>query len=75
MLKHIISNLKTKGINKIEGNIILDDSKFSYQPLPGGWIWEDIGNYYGAGTWGINWNENQYDLILKPGMKEGDNVF
>jgi D-alanyl-D-alanine carboxypeptidase/D-alanyl-D-alanine-endopeptidase (penicillin-binding protein 4) len=42
--------------------------------LPGGWIWDDIGNYYGAGTWAINWNENQYDLQLKPGAREGDNV-
>ena len=27
---------------------------------------QDIGNYYGAGATGINWCENQYDLILKP---------
>jgi len=74
ILNKIISIVKSAGIQKIEGNIILNDSKFSYQPLPGGWIWEDIGNYYGAGTWGINWNENQYDLLLKPGAKEGDDV-
>jgi D-alanyl-D-alanine carboxypeptidase/D-alanyl-D-alanine-endopeptidase (penicillin-binding protein 4) len=35
--------------------------------LPGGWIWDDIGNYYGAGSWGFNWRENQFDLLLKPG--------
>lgn len=73
-LGKVISILLSAGIQKINGNIILDDSKFSYQPLPGGWIWEDIGNYYGAGTWAINWNENQYDLILKPGKKEGDSI-
>jgi D-alanyl-D-alanine carboxypeptidase/D-alanyl-D-alanine-endopeptidase (penicillin-binding protein 4) len=42
------------------------------QPLPGGWIWDDIGNYYGAGHYGLNWNENQYDLYLKAGEKEGE---
>lgn len=74
VLNKILSALDNAGIKKIDGDIIMDDSKFSYQPLPVGWIWEDIGNYYGAGTWGINWNENQYDLQLKPGSKEGDNV-
>jgi serine-type D-Ala-D-Ala carboxypeptidase/endopeptidase (penicillin-binding protein 4) len=66
--------INAEGIKAIRGDIILDNSKFSYQPLPGGWIWDDIGNYYGAGTWALNWNENQYDLILKPGKNEGDAV-
>lgn len=74
ILNNILTALNKAGIKKIDGNIIIDDSKFSYQPLPAGWIWEDIGNYYGAGTWAINWNENQYDLLLKPGAKEGDEV-
>ena len=74
VMSKIFSMLKFHGINKISGDVILDDSKFSFQPLPGGWIWDDIGNYYGAGVWALNWNENQYDLLLKPGLKEGDSV-
>ena len=31
-----------------------------------------MGNYYGSGIWAINWRENQYDLILKPGKNIGD---
>jgi D-alanyl-D-alanine carboxypeptidase/D-alanyl-D-alanine-endopeptidase (penicillin-binding protein 4) len=73
-LNKILSAIKKTGINAIDGDIIVDGSKFSYQPIPGGWIWDDIGNYYGAGTWSLNWNENQYDLILKPGKKENDTV-
>ncbi|HEY6977360.1 MAG TPA: D-alanyl-D-alanine carboxypeptidase/D-alanyl-D-alanine-endopeptidase [Chitinophagaceae bacterium] len=72
--KKITDAINAAGIKTIRGNIILDNSKFSYQPLPGGWIWDDIGNYYGAGTWALNWNENQYDLVLKPGKNEGDAV-
>lgn len=72
--KQIADALNAAGIKSIKGNIILDQSKFSYQPLPGGWIWDDIGNYYGAGTWALNWNENQYDLVLKPGKNERDKV-
>jgi D-alanyl-D-alanine carboxypeptidase/D-alanyl-D-alanine-endopeptidase (penicillin-binding protein 4) len=63
--------LQQQGIRGITGGILVLDTAFSYQPLPGGWIWDDIGNYYGAGTWALNWNENQYDLQLKPGSQAG----
>ncbi|MEO5942603.1 MAG: D-alanyl-D-alanine carboxypeptidase/D-alanyl-D-alanine-endopeptidase [Ferruginibacter sp.] len=52
-------------IKSIEGDIYVSDNPFSYNPVPDGWIWQDIGNYYGAGAWGFNWHENQYDLKLK----------
>ena len=31
-----------------------------------------MGNYYGASCMGLNWHENQYDLVLQPGEREGD---
>lgn len=70
--QQILAALQNEGIKKINGDIIFDNSSFDYQPLPGGWIWDDIGNYYGAGTWAINWRENQYDMLLKPGKDFGD---
>ncbi|GGH57903.1 D-alanyl-D-alanine carboxypeptidase/D-alanyl-D-alanine-endopeptidase (penicillin-binding protein 4) [Filimonas zeae] len=74
VLQKITSALQRMGITAVNGNIYLDNTGFSYQPLPGGWIWDDIGNYYGAGSWALNWNENVYNLHLKPGKKEGDKV-
>lgn len=71
-LNFVITAIKKAGIQKINGSIILDDGVFSYQPIPGGYTWEDMGNYYGSGSWGINWRENQYDLVLKPGKNIGD---
>ena len=72
VLNFITTAVKNAGIQKIKGNIIFDDGAFSYQPLPGGYIWDDMGNYYGSGSWAINWRENQYDLVLKPGKNVGD---
>ena len=74
ILNFLVRALNRVGIRKINGNIFLDDGAFGYQPLPGGYVWEDIGNYYGAGTWALNWRENQYDLILKAGVNEGDSA-
>ncbi len=70
----ILSAIKQNNISTIKGDMILDDSKWETQATPGGWIWEDVGNYYGAGARGLNWHENQYDLILKPGKNAGDSV-
>ncbi|MGC5743601.1 D-alanyl-D-alanine carboxypeptidase/D-alanyl-D-alanine endopeptidase [Chryseobacterium sp. NFX27] len=62
--KKLIDALKSSGITKISGNLIIDDSYFDHQTIPGGWPWDDLGNYYGAGIWGTNWRENQFDINI-----------
>jgi len=74
VLNEIMAAIKQFHITKIVGDVLIDDSKFSIQPIPDGWIWQDIGNYYGAGCWGINWQENQYDIILQTGARVGDDA-
>ena len=70
----ILAALKYNSVTRITGDLVIDDLKWESQATPNGWVWEDIGNYYGAGARGFNWHENQYDLILKPGKRTGDSV-
>ncbi|HEX8314699.1 MAG TPA: D-alanyl-D-alanine carboxypeptidase/D-alanyl-D-alanine-endopeptidase [Flavisolibacter sp.] len=56
------------------GSFTVDASGWEAEAIPGGWIWDDIGNYYGAGADVLNWRENQYDLIMKSGKNIGDLV-
>jgi D-alanyl-D-alanine carboxypeptidase/D-alanyl-D-alanine-endopeptidase (penicillin-binding protein 4) len=62
--KKLIDAIKNSGITKISGDLVIDDSYFDHQTIPGGWPWDDLGNYYGAGVWGINWRENQFDINI-----------
>ena len=62
------------GINEITGSVYADETLWNDEATPGGWIWQDIGNYYGAGSRAVNWRENQYDLYLKSGNNVGDAV-
>ncbi|MGJ1315969.1 D-alanyl-D-alanine carboxypeptidase/D-alanyl-D-alanine-endopeptidase, partial [Sphingobacterium multivorum] len=39
--------------------------------LPGGWIWTDMGNYYGAGISSLNWCENAFGINFLPSTKVG----
>jgi D-alanyl-D-alanine carboxypeptidase/D-alanyl-D-alanine-endopeptidase (penicillin-binding protein 4) len=66
--------IQREGIHEITGHVYADESLWKGEVTPGGWIWEDIGNYYGAGARAINWRENQYDLFLKSGKNIGDTV-
>ncbi|WHF51993.1 D-alanyl-D-alanine carboxypeptidase/D-alanyl-D-alanine-endopeptidase [Chryseobacterium gotjawalense] len=70
----LIQSLRGKGISKISGNLIIDDSYFDFLTTPGGWPWNDLGNYYGAGVWGINWRENQFDMQMLGGEIKKLNV-
>ena len=66
--------IKQNNILQIKGLVLGDDRMWGTQRTPDGWIWQDIGNYYGAGASALNWRENQYDLILRSGKKIGDSV-
>ena len=74
----VISEFKNaisrEGINEINGNVYADENLWKGEVIPDGWIWQDIGSYYGAGARAVNWRENQYDLFLKSGRNIGDPV-
>ena len=74
VFNRIAEAIVEKGIKGIDGDISIRSSMWHSQTIPGGWVWQDIGNYYGAGASGFNWRENQYDLILQSGNKIGDPV-
>ncbi len=59
-----IGEIKRLGIKKIEGRVITDDSYYDYQPVPGKWLWEDAGNYYGAGAYGLSVFDNTCEIHI-----------
>lgn len=60
-----IKAIVNAGIRKIEGRIIGDASLFGTEGVSNHWLWEDMGNYYGAGAYGINYNDNLFEIILQ----------
>lgn len=70
----ITETLKRNNITSLPGGIYIHHPGFTYQPVPHGWVWEDVGNYYGAGAWGLNWKENAFEIDLFPGKNAGDPV-
>jgi serine-type D-Ala-D-Ala carboxypeptidase/endopeptidase (penicillin-binding protein 4) len=62
VLEDFANQIKALGIKKVAGTIVGDGSAFENSTAVRTWLWEDIGNYYGAGPSGLNFNENMYDL-------------
>ena len=57
------------GIKKIKGRVVSDDSYFDYQPAPSNWTWEDIGQYYGTGVYGVSAFDNTLKIHFKTGRE------
>ena len=72
--KALIAALKKENISRISGNLIIDDSYFDFQTTPGGYPWDDMGNYYGTGVWSVNWRENQFDMYMYGSEIRGFNI-
>lgn len=60
LMKEIANKVKDRGITCIDGKVIADESIFNSYPISPSWQWNDLGNYYASGAWGINLNENEY---------------
>lgn len=73
ILNRLVISLNSKNISRIN-NVFIDNSGWDFENIPDGWIWQDIGNYYGVGAYKLNYRENQYDVILKSGKSVGDSV-
>lgn len=59
--------IEAQGIRSVNGYIIGDGSFFEDETVSPKWIFEDLGNYYGAGANGLNYHENYCSLVFKSG--------
>lgn len=62
-----IKAIRKAGIKKIKGAVIADESCFDQQGLSWKWVNEDLGSYYGTGSYGITVFDNNYQLQLVTG--------
>lgn len=56
--------LLQEGIWKIDGEVIVDSSIWNLRNQVGSWEVEDVGNYYGASPYGLNFEDNSYTLTF-----------
>lgn len=69
IVQEIVDALKAKGIEKVEGEIVVDSSLMPWPATNGWWEVGDLAWTYGAGIYGFNFHDNS--STLKFSAKEG----
>jgi len=62
-----VEAVRNAGIHEIDGNVLADASLFDDEPVSPYWLWEDMGNYYAPGIFGLAVFDNSFQLELKSG--------
>jgi D-alanyl-D-alanine carboxypeptidase/D-alanyl-D-alanine-endopeptidase (penicillin-binding protein 4) len=64
-LKEWLIGINHAGIRKIAGDIVVLDQLFGYEGVAPKWLWEDMGNSYAPGIYGIGVFDNMYRVYLQ----------
>ncbi|MBA3269421.1 MAG: D-alanyl-D-alanine carboxypeptidase/D-alanyl-D-alanine-endopeptidase [Acidobacteria bacterium] len=63
--------LKARGITAIHGNLVGDDNAFDEPGWGVGWAWDNLQYGYGAPPSALQFNENQVEVLITPGIAPG----
>lgn len=72
VFRKFADQLKAKGIEEIDGNLMADVSLFDGQHYPKGWDWYDFSFYYGVQVSPLSFNNNAVDLEVFAEGKIGE---
>jgi D-alanyl-D-alanine carboxypeptidase/D-alanyl-D-alanine-endopeptidase (penicillin-binding protein 4) len=68
-LPALADQLRARGVRRVTGKIIGDESYFRGEQYGVGWQWNDLQWYYGAQPSALSIDENAVELTLSPGTK------
>jgi D-alanyl-D-alanine carboxypeptidase/D-alanyl-D-alanine-endopeptidase (penicillin-binding protein 4) len=72
-LLRYLAGIREAGIRSVTGSVIVSDQLFGYDKgVSPQWLYEDLGNYYAPGIYGISVFDNMYRVYLQsysPGTK------
>lgn len=71
-LTKLADDLYQRGIRRVSGNVIGDESYFRGNSLGDGWQWTDIQWYFGAEASALSVNGNEIDVNVVPSTKAED---
>jgi D-alanyl-D-alanine carboxypeptidase/D-alanyl-D-alanine-endopeptidase (penicillin-binding protein 4) len=70
-IESLADDIHRRGIRRIAGDVIGDDSYFVSDNLGIGWEWDDAQFYYGAEISALTINDNVVTFTVKPGRQSG----
>ena len=74
-LDNLVAQLQAKGLKRVKGNIIGDESYFRGDTIGDGWTWNELQWYYGAEASALSFNENQGFVNVENGVGKSSNDY
>jgi D-alanyl-D-alanine carboxypeptidase/D-alanyl-D-alanine-endopeptidase (penicillin-binding protein 4) len=71
VINDFAARIAARGLKRVEGDLIGDDSFFDGPALGFGWEWDDLQAYYAAPVSALTINDNAVDVFVKPGAAAG----
>ena len=66
-IENLANQLQAKGLKRVNGSIVGDESFFKGENLGEGWTWNDLQWHYGTETSALTFKENQAAIYMQDG--------
>ncbi|HEV3331167.1 MAG TPA: D-alanyl-D-alanine carboxypeptidase/D-alanyl-D-alanine-endopeptidase [Bryobacteraceae bacterium] len=71
-IEELADQVVARGVKRIDGDIMGDDTWYVWEPYPDGWVIDDTRYEYGAPVSALTVNDNIITLTVLPGARVGD---
>jgi D-alanyl-D-alanine carboxypeptidase/D-alanyl-D-alanine-endopeptidase (penicillin-binding protein 4) len=71
-IEELADQVIAHGLRRIDGNVVGDDSRYLWEPQPGGWSSDSATREYGAPVSALILHDNIFALTLGPADRAGD---
>lgn len=71
-LAQLADDLYKRGVRRVRGQVVGDESYLRGEPLGDGWLWNDVQWYFGAEVSALTVNSNETTLTITSANKAGD---
>ena len=68
----LVKKLKSLGIRRVNGKVIIDNTAFNHIPYPAGWLWNDLISDFAAPLDTVVINRNKFGLSFVPARRAGE---
>ena len=69
-LARLADDLYKRGVRRVRGHVVGDESYFRGEPLGDGWLWNDVQWYFGAEVSALTVNDNEATVTITPGKPD-----
>jgi D-alanyl-D-alanine carboxypeptidase/D-alanyl-D-alanine-endopeptidase (penicillin-binding protein 4) len=71
-IEELASQMVQRGVRRVEGDVVGDDTAYVWEPYPDGWSADDPIWEYGAPVSALTLNDNAFTLWVRPGACAGE---